>query len=165
MSSKSTSLSIPKATILKQLTVHSLVVIPSHFLQFLLNLFVQKIIVILYFRRPSATLRLRLLGNSSSSLPPGKAAKPGDKGELSRLWQQLKTDIEAAMAKKPASERSALDQTGPGAGQYKRFSVIRREVGVIPFQTDLFLAFYKIDCIYQDLNSRWLHMICVHVCF
>ena len=102
----------------------------------------QNIILILYFRRPSATLRLRLLGNSSSSLPPGKAAKPGDKGELSRLWQQLKTDIEAAMAKKPASERSALDQTGPGAGQYKRFSVIRREVGVIPFQTDLFLAFY-----------------------
>ena len=88
---------------------------------------------ILHFRRPSATLRLRLLGNSSSSLPPGKPARPGDKGELSRLWQQLKTDIEDAMAKKPTSDRSASasDQAGPGAGpgQYKRFSVIRREVG------------------------------------
>ena len=74
-------------------------------------------------------MRLRLLGNSSSSLQGGKGgkvAKPGDKGELSKLWQQLKDDIESAMAKKPASsggpEKEDRDR------QYKRFSVIRREV-------------------------------------
>ena len=36
------------------------------------------------------------------------------------MWQQLKTDIETAMAKKPDKE---------SGGQYKRFSVIRSQVG------------------------------------
>ena len=35
------------------------------------------------------------------------------------MWQQLKTDIETAMAKKPDKE---------SGGQYKRFSVIQEEV-------------------------------------
>ena len=47
-------------------------------------------------------------------------ARPGDKGEVSKMWQQLKTDIETAMAKKPDKE---------SGGQYKRFSVIRSQVG------------------------------------
>ena len=97
----------------------------------------KEILLKLYFifRRPSATLRLRLLGNSSSSLQAGKSgklAKPGDKGELSALWQQLKDDIESAMAKKPASG-GEQGEVGRVPGQYKRFSVIRREVGVYTF--------------------------------
>lgn len=36
------------------------------------------------------------------------------------MWQQLKTDIETAMAKKPDKE---------SGGHYKRFSVIRSQVG------------------------------------
>lgn len=51
-------------------------------------------------------------------------ARPGDKGEVSKMWQQLKTDIETAMAKKPDKE---------SGGQYKRFSVIRSQVGAWVF--------------------------------
>ena len=69
-------------------------------------------------RRPSATLRQRLLGNASPQA--ARPARPGDKGEVSKMWQQLKTDIETAMAKKPDKE---------SGGQYKRFSVIRSQVG------------------------------------
>ena len=42
---------------------------------------------------------------------------------MSKMWQQLKTDIETAMAKKPAGECAG--------GQYKRFSVIRSKVGAV----------------------------------
>ena len=75
--------------------------------------------IFLCSRRPSATLRQRLLG-SSSPQAPARAVRPGDRGEVSRMWQQLKTDIETAMAKKPDKE---------SGGQYKRFSVIRSQVG------------------------------------
>ena len=63
------------------------------------------------------------------------AAKPGDKTELSKLWQQLKDDIESAMAKKPVAEGGREGGQAPG-GQYKRFSVIRRQVGT-SFDLDL----------------------------
>ena len=69
-------------------------------------------------RRPSATLRQRLLGSASPQA--ARPARPGDKGEVSKMWQQLKTDIETAMARKPDKE---------SGGHYKRFSVIRSQVG------------------------------------
>ena len=103
--------------------------------------------LIIVIRRPSATLRQRLLGNSSSSLQVGKGgkvAKPGDKGELSKLWQQLKDDIENAMAKKPVTEggREGGQLTG---GQYKRFSVIRRQVGTYFHSVLSFLHSYILE--------------------
>ena len=76
-----------------------------------------------YFRRPSATLRQRLLGSTNSV--SSKSSKPEDRNQLTALWQQLKSDIETAMAKKPAGN----SQKRAESGQYKRFSVITKEVG------------------------------------
>ena len=89
-------------------------------------------------RRPSATLRQRLLGNSSNNVGSKSSSRPGDKTELSKLWQQLKDDIESAMARKPVSSSDVRDQGTQERGQYKRFSVIRRQVG----EQDLHLITY-----------------------
>ena len=72
------------------------------------------------------------------------AAKPGDKTELNKLWQQLKDDIENAMAKKPVTEggREGGQLTG---GQYKRFSVIRRQVGTYFHSVLSFLHSYILE--------------------
>ena len=80
-------------------------------------------------RRPSATLRQRLLGKeTSSSLGlASKQQRPGDRGEVAELWHQLRQDIETAMAKKPTP------------GHYKRFSVITREVGVGMIELNIWL--------------------------
>ena len=76
-----------------------------------------------YCRRPSATLRQRLLGSTNSvSSKSSRSSRPEDRNQLTALWQQLKSDIETAMAKKPAGRRAE-------SGQYKRFSVITKEVG------------------------------------
>ena len=81
-------------------------------------------------RRPSATLRQRLLGKETSSslgLARGQQ-RPGDRGEVAELWHQLRQDIETAMAKKPTP------------GHYKRFSVITREVGVDTIELNIWLC-------------------------
>jgi len=69
----------------------------------------------------SATLRQRLLGNSSSfpleshvSLP--KSIKANGKAELASIWLQLKNDIENAMGKKPDH-----------VGQYKELKEIFKQ--------------------------------------
>ena len=77
------------------------------------------------FRRPSATLRQRLLGSSTNSVSSKSSSRPEDRSQLTALWQQLKSDIETAMAKKPAGK----NQKQAESGQYKRFSVITKEVG------------------------------------
>ena len=78
-------------------------------------------------RRPSATLRQRLLGSTTSVSQEDRAsqARPGDRNQLNALWQQLRTDIETAMARKPAGKH----QGSAPSGQYKRFSVITKQVG------------------------------------
>ena len=81
------------------------------------------IIFFSYSRRPSATLRQRLLGSTNSV--SSKSSRPGDRSQLTALWQQLKSDIESAMARKPAGNNQGRAESG----QYKRFSVITKEVG------------------------------------
>ena len=73
-------------------------------------------------KKYSATLRQRLLGNSSSfplethmSLP--KCIKANGKAELASIWLQLKSDIENAMGKKPDH-----------VGQYKELKEIFKQV-------------------------------------
>ena len=68
-------------------------------------------------RRPS-TLRQRLLGTDSPARPAPPPAPPTD---LAAHWLQLKTDIEAAMARKPRAGR-----TGPG--QYKALPDLTMQV-------------------------------------
>ena len=58
------------------------------------------------------------------------------------MWQQLKTDIETAMAKKPDKE---------SGGQYKRFSVIRSQVGA-------FTASHKVWRNESDETRSYLNL-------
>ena len=73
-------------------------------------------------KRYSATLRQRLLGNSSSNplesqvvLP--KCVKANSKAELATIWLQLKSDIENAMGRKPDH-----------VGQYKELKEMFKQV-------------------------------------
>ena len=91
-----------------------------------------------YFRRPSATLRQRLLGSTNSV--SSKSSRPEDRSQLTALWQQLKSDIESAMAKKPAGN----SQKRAESGQYKRFSVITKEVGRLSYSYYLSNLIYLI---------------------